>query len=156
GLDPYAPDSDGDRVPDGSEVAHGSRPGRKDNKKQDSAREAIRDRYFKTACSVLGWQTQGLSYETLYEDIGGNASMGKALDKKVFEKTVQSGQPPIEAAYLLAQSPYLQFLKDRGLLGVEEMVGYAKRMLDAYEQKQQETEEREIRTEDSEEQELEP
>ncbi|MGH2413481.1 MAG: hypothetical protein ACRDEA_07285, partial [Microcystaceae cyanobacterium] len=79
GLDPYAPDSDGDRVPDGSEVAHGSRPGRKDNKEREVEKEQLRARYFQTACSVLGWQTQGLSYDTLYEDIAGNAAMGKAL-----------------------------------------------------------------------------
>ncbi|MGH2416220.1 MAG: hypothetical protein ACRDEA_21510, partial [Microcystaceae cyanobacterium] len=105
---------------------------------------------------VLGWPTQGLSYETLYEDIAGNAAMGKALDKTVFEKTVQSGRSPHEAAYLLAQSPYLQFLKDKGLLGVEEMVGYAQRMLTSYEQKQQEREERQEGQEDSEQEELEP
>ncbi|MGH2412198.1 MAG: hypothetical protein ACRDEA_00565, partial [Microcystaceae cyanobacterium] len=95
------------------------------------------------------------SYYTLYDDIAGNAAMGKALDKTVFEKTVQSGHSPVEAAYLLAQSPYLQFLKDRGLLGQEEMVGYAQRILVGYEQRQHQREVLEVR-QDSEEEELEP
>lgn len=132
GLNPYCADTDGDNVPDAKEIAIKTKPGRKERQEATPAKspkQLSRDRYFECACSVLGWSSHSLSYDTLYEDIAGNDWVGRALDKQVFEEAVQSGQTPTEAAYLLAQSPYLQFEKDRGAISNQEMFDYANQML---------------------------
>lgn len=127
GLRPNAPDTDGDRTPDGREVARGSHPGHHSDWENQ---QQLRQRYFVLACSVLGWTAEGLSYSTLMNDINGDAWRGKALDNAVLECAIAQGTEPTEAAYLLAQSPYLQFLKERGQLEPEQMVGYIENLVD--------------------------
>jgi hypothetical protein len=133
GLNPLAPDTDGDRIPDGREVSRGTQPGRYDrstsknqqeDRTKDREREQLRQQYFECACSVLGWSGVGLSYQTLLDDIGGDEWRGKALDSAVLERAIEQGTEPTEAAYLLAQSPYLQSLKQQGQLEPSQMVGY--------------------------------
>ncbi|NJO94229.1 MAG: hypothetical protein HC820_07540 [Hydrococcus sp. RM1_1_31] len=124
GLKPYTPDTDGDRVSDGREVARGTRPGVENSKKTDRRREQLQERYKEYACEILGWSSQLLSYEMLIADIGDNAWVGKALDTAVFALAIESGQSEEEAAYLLSQSPHLQFLLDSERIGEQEMVNY--------------------------------
>lgn len=124
GLKPYTPDTDGDRTHDGKEVAQGTSPGVEDSKKTDKKRSQLQKQYKDYACEILGWSSQQLSYEMLIADIGDNAWIGKAVDTAVYDLAIQSGQSEEEAAYLLSQSPHLQFLLESERIGEQEMVNY--------------------------------
>jgi hypothetical protein len=136
GLNPNAPDTDGDRVFDGDEVAHGSNPARPDEKNLDAQRQQLRQRYLDYACKILGWNREGLTYQSLVDDVAGSAWIGKALDTAVLESAIAQGEKPAEAAYLLTQSPYLQFLARSGRVTEEEVVNYVGDHLADYEERQ--------------------
>lgn len=133
GLKPYAPDTDGDLVSDGDEVARGSNPARPN---LDAQRQRLQQRYLNYACNVLGWNRSGLTYQSLVDDVAGSAWIGKALDTAVLESAISQGENPAEAAYLLTQSPYLQFLARSGRVTEEEVVNYIGDHMANYEERQ--------------------
>jgi hypothetical protein len=55
----------------------------------------------------------------------------------VFQSEVKSGTPPVQAAYLLAQSPWLQWQRERGAIAPEQMRDYASNLLSEYQGRQQ-------------------
>jgi hypothetical protein len=134
GLKPYAADTDGDNASDGDEVAHGSNPARPDERNLDAQRQRLQQRYLDYACNVLGWNREGLTYQSLVDDVAGSAWIGKALDTAVLESAISQGEKPAEAAYLLTQSPYLQFLARSGRVTEQEVVNYVGDRLANYSQ----------------------
>jgi hypothetical protein len=136
GLNPNAPDTDGDKVSDGDEIAHGSNPARPDDRNLDALIQQLRQRYLDYACNLLGWNRFGLTYQSLVDDVAGSAWIGKALDAAVYESAIAQGEKPAEAAYLLTQSPYLQFLARSGRVTEEEVVNYVGDHLADYEERQ--------------------
>jgi hypothetical protein len=71
--------------------------------------------------------------------VAGSAWIGKALDTAVLESAISQGEKPNEAAYLLTQSPYLQFLALQGRVTEEEVVNYVGDRLANYEERQTQT-----------------
>ena len=140
GLNPYCADTDGDNIPDGREVNQGSDPTKGEprherrelREEREREKERLRERYLDHACELLGWPRQQLDYPTLYGDVAGNETIGRGLDRMVFQSEVGSGTNPVQAAYLLAQSPWLQWHKERGALDARQMRDYASAMLSEY------------------------
>lgn len=127
------PNTDGDvpsgqgerqRIPDGKEIAHETSPGIKDPKETQRSRLQLQESYFKYACEILGWSSQQLTYSMLVDDIRDDAWIGKALDTAVYDFAVSTGRSHQEAAYLLSQSPHLQFLLKKELIGEQDVVNY--------------------------------
>jgi hypothetical protein len=78
-----------------------------------------------------------MDYPTLYADVAGDETIGRALDRMVFQAEVKSGTAPVQAAYLLAQSPWLQWQRERGAIAPEQMRDYASNLLSEYQESQQ-------------------
>ena len=136
GSDPYQFDTDGDGISDTMEVKHHTNP--RIETEPITQPDAARQRYYHHACELLGWDKySGLSWDTLYKDVGGQFETGWALDKGVYERAIAVGETPENAAYLLAQSPFLQYHKERGLVGVEQMVEYTQDVISSSEYSQQ-------------------
>lgn len=136
GLNSNAPDTDGDRVDDGDEVACGSNPARRDRLNNDTERQQLQQRYLDYACNLFGWNRSGLTYQSMVDDVAGSAWIGKALDTAVLESAISQGENPAEAAYMLTQSPYLQFLALQGRVTKEEVVNYVTEQMANYEERQ--------------------
>jgi hypothetical protein len=93
-------------VPDGSEKAR------------------LRDRYVALARQVTGDQT--LTYEQLYQRASQNhsAHFAQRLDLAVAAAALKQGET--DAAYLLAQSPYVQYQKHRQGAQQSDLNAYSK------------------------------
>lgn len=100
-------------------------------------KEQLRERYLDRACELLCWPRLQMDYPTLYGDVAGDETIGRALDRMVFQSEVKSGTPPVQAAYLLAQSPWLQWQRERGAIAPEQMRDYASNLLSEYQSQQQ-------------------
>lgn len=137
GLNPNSPDTDGDGIIDGKEVAMGTNPNRDElllarqleslsppPVEPETLKAKLRDRYLNYARQVL--KRPRLSYAELYREINGDRYLGEALDKSILEEA-QSNDPPNEAVYLLAQSPFLQHQKQWH--GREENIEYVKSLV---------------------------
>jgi hypothetical protein len=72
---------------------------------REAQKEQLRQRYLDRACQLLGWPRLQMDYPTLYGDVAGDETIGRALDRMVFQAEMNAGTPPVQAAYLLAQSP---------------------------------------------------
>lgn len=111
-------------IPDGKEIAHETSPAVEDSKETQRSRLQLQESYFKYACEILGWSSQQLTYSILVDDIRDDAWIGKALDTAVYNFAVSTGRSHQEAAYLLSQSPHLQFLLKKELIGEQDVVNY--------------------------------
>ena len=143
GSDPYQFDTDGDGISDTIEVKQQTNP--RIETKPITDPMAARERYFHHASLLLGWDKyEGLSWDTLYHDVRGNFELGWALDQSVHQRAISQGESSTNAVYLLAQSPFLQYHKEAGLIGVKEMAEYTQQLVEEqqksslknYEQKQ--------------------
>lgn len=120
GLHPYAPDSDGDGIHDGDEVAGNTNPRRYNNfegpqEQRDRTRECaidsmskkaeLRQRYLEHAKRVLG--RPQLTYDELASNIASDRWLAQALDTAVLHSAYSANEQ--DAQYLLSQSPYIQF-----------------------------------------------
>ncbi|AFY89353.1 thrombospondin type 3 repeat-containing protein [Chroococcidiopsis thermalis] len=120
GLHPYAPDSDGDGIYDGDEVASNTNPRRYNNLKQPlqqrdrlqeyatnciSKKAELRQRYLEHAKRVLG--RPQLTYDELASQIASDRWLAQALDSQVLQSAYSANEQ--DAQYLLSQSPYIQF-----------------------------------------------
>jgi len=120
GLHPCAPDSDGDGIHDGDEVAGNTNPRRYNNLNQPlqqrdpiqeyatntiSKKTELRQRYLEHAKRVLG--RPQLTYDELASQIASDRWMAQALDTAVLRSAYSANEQ--DAEYLLSQSPYIQF-----------------------------------------------
>jgi hypothetical protein len=120
GLHPYAPDSDGDGIYDGDEVASNTNPRRYNNldrpqEQRDRLQEyatnciskkaELRQRYLEHAKRVLG--RPQLTYDELASQIASDRWLAQALDSQVLQSAYSANEQ--DAQYLLSQSPYIQF-----------------------------------------------
>ncbi len=105
GSDSYQFDTDGDGISDTIEVKQQTNPRIESFPITDPM--AARERYFHHASLLLGW----------------------ALDQSVHQRAISQGESSTNAVYLLAQSPFLQYHKEAGLIGVKEMAEYTQQLL---------------------------
>jgi hypothetical protein len=111
----------------------------KDPNDTQGGKETLRSQYYAYASSLLGWENyQTLNWQTLYADINGNQFLGKALDGEVVNLALSTGVIPQQTYSLLAQSPYLQNLKDKGQIDIQGMKEYASSIVDKYRQPEEE------------------
>lgn len=142
GSDPYQFDTDGDGISDTLEGKQQSHPRIETQPITDL--KAAKERYYHHASQLLGWhQYKGLSWDTLYHDVRGNFELGWALDKSVYSRAISQGESATNAVYLLAQSPFLQYHKDAGLIGVQEMSEYTQQLVQEYQKSFEKTFEQE-------------
>ncbi len=128
GSDPYQFAPDGDGISDTNEGKQQSHPLIETEPITEPT--VAKERYYHHASQLLGWdQYSGLSWDTLYHDVRGNFELGWVLDKSVYERAISQGESPTNAVYLLAQSPFLQYHKQAGLIGVKEMADYTQQLL---------------------------
>lgn len=128
GSDPYQFDTDGDGISDTMEVKKQSNPRIETVPLNDP--KAAREKYYHHASELLGWENfSGLSWDTLYQDIKGQFELGWSLDRLVYERAINQGETTSNAVYLLAQSPFLQYHKDRGLISLEDLKEYTQELV---------------------------
>ena len=140
GTSPLDADTDNDGVKDLEEVKVG-----KDPNDTQGGKETLRSQYYAYASSLLGWENyQTLNWDTLYADINGNQFLGKALDGEVVNLALSTGAIPQQTFSLLAQSPYLQNLKDNGEIDVQGMKEYSSSIVDKYRQSEEEIEKEDL------------
>ena len=175
GLNPYAADSDGDRIPDGKELSYGSKPGiaddpeyeeylerereaekeREEQERRDRERarekEELQNRYVDRTCDLLCWPRHRTTYHQLYQDIGGDRSIGRPLDRMVFQSEINRGIAPSQAIYLISQSPWQQWQLAEGKIEPQQLQDYARELLDEYQFTQQQAHSPSSPTEDEEE-----
>lgn len=102
GLNPLRPDSDGDGVYDGKEVAIHSNP----RDVADALKGKLRENYVGLARQAT--QRQYLDYELLLAMAKEQPSASQKVDRAVVAYALLSGISRKETKLLLSQSPYLQ------------------------------------------------
>jgi hypothetical protein len=119
GLNPLRPDSDGDGIYDGKEVATHSNP----RDAADALKAQLREKYVELARHAT--QHQELDYEELLAMTKEQPSASRRLDHAVVAYALISGMSRKETKLLLSQSPYLQSRVASNEWGEEDAYRYA-------------------------------
>ncbi len=134
GLNPYEADTDGDRKLDGEEIISRGEPGRFEFSRSSqnfSKKEQLRQEYYTIASGMFD-SNQIQNWPELCQNIKGNKTIGQSLDYMVFRQSIAHGKSIEQAAYLLAQSPFLQWHYQQGHIDFTQMADYTNAIIYEY------------------------